>query len=100
MKIREFLQQNNLKQVDLAKYLEISEPAVSALVKEKAQPSQENLTKILNNPYNWDTSALSQDSTPTKYTTDATVQRLTAEVAELKAQIKWYQNLIETLTKK
>lgn len=60
MRVRDFLKANGLKQRELATYLEITEAAVSNVVKEKSDFSKENLIKILNNPYGWDTSMLSE----------------------------------------
>ena len=66
MRVRDFLKANDLKQRELATYLEITEAAVSNVVKGKSDFSKENLIKILNNPYGWDTSMLteSQEETP------------------------------------
>ena len=58
MRVREFLKANNLKQRELANYLGITEAAVSNAVKGKSDFSEENLIKILNNPYGWDASML------------------------------------------
>ena len=58
MDIKEFLYRNKLKQVDLAKYLGVTEAFISRMVKGVGNPSKENLTKILNNPHGWDTSML------------------------------------------
>ena len=56
--IAAFLKKNNLKQVDLARFLGISEPSVSKMVKGKSNPSEGNLHKIINNKEGWDTSML------------------------------------------
>lgn len=58
MDIKDFLYKNKLKQVELAKYLGVTEAFISRMVKGTGNPSKENLTKILNNPYGWDTSML------------------------------------------
>ena len=58
MNIKGFLKANGLRQVDLAKYLGISDSAVSVMSQEKSNPSGENLNKILNNDQGWDTSML------------------------------------------
>lgn len=60
MKVREFLKVNNLKQVELSRYLGVTEAAISNVVKGKSEFSEENLIKIMNNPYGWDTSMLAQ----------------------------------------
>lgn len=68
MKVREFLKANNLKQRELANYLGVTEAAVSNVTKGKSYFSDENLIKIINNPYGWDVSMLedakSRDSKP------------------------------------
>lgn len=55
---KKFLKTNRLRQVDLAKFLGITESAVSNVVKGKANLSEENLIKILENEQGWDTSML------------------------------------------
>ena len=68
MKVREFLKANNLKQRELANYLGVTEAAVSNVTKGKSYFSDENLIKIINNPYGWNVSMLedtkSRDSKP------------------------------------
>ena len=51
MNFKEFLYKNKLKQVDIAKYLNITEASVSRFAKGIANPSKENLCKLLDNPY-------------------------------------------------
>lgn len=51
-----FLKTNGLKQVDLAKYLNITESAVSCATSGKSNFSEENLNKILQNTQGWDVS--------------------------------------------
>lgn len=58
MKVREFLQVNGLKQRELAQYLNVTEAAISNVVKGKSYFSEENLIKILKNDRGWDTSML------------------------------------------
>lgn len=68
MNVREFLKANNLKQRELAKYLGVTEAAISNAAKGKSYFSEENLIKILDNPYGWEVSMLketkSRDSEP------------------------------------
>ena len=64
MEVRDFLKANSLKQVDLARYLGITEAAISNVVKGKSEFSKENLIKIINNPYGWDVSLLEGTSKP------------------------------------
>ena len=61
MKVREFLKVNKLKQVDLARYLGVTEAAISNVVKGKSEFSEENLIKIVNNPYGWDVTMLTSN---------------------------------------
>lgn len=58
-----FLKKNGLKQVELANYLGITESAISNVVKGKANLSEENLIKIINNDRGWDVSMLTIDKT-------------------------------------
>lgn len=60
--IKDFLTNNNLKQCDLARFLGITEGAVSHLIKGKANLSRANLNKLLNNDKGWDTSMLEESS--------------------------------------
>lgn len=55
---KNFLKTNHLKQVELATYLGITESAISNVVKGKANLSEENLIKILDNDRGWDVSML------------------------------------------
>ena len=61
MDIRGFLEANNLKQVDLARYLGVSESAVSSMINGKSKPSKGNLIKIINNPHGWNVSMLIEE---------------------------------------
>ena len=62
MNVREFLKVNKLKQVDLARYLGVTEAAISNVVKGKSEFSEENLIKIVNNPNGWDVTMLTTQS--------------------------------------
>ena len=53
---QQFLATNGLKQVELAKYLGVTESAVSNLVRGKSNLSKEKLTKLLENSEGWDVS--------------------------------------------
>ena len=61
MRVREFLTVNHLKQRELASFLSVTEAAISNVVKGKSEFSKENLIKILNNPYKWDVSMLTEN---------------------------------------
>jgi transcriptional regulator with XRE-family HTH domain len=79
MNVRDFLKANSLKQVALARYLGITEAAISNVVKEKSEFSKENLIKIMNNPYGWDTSMLESQPQP-ELTTDVIPQYSNTEL--------------------
>lgn len=66
MRVREFLTVNHLKQRELANFLSVTEAAISNVVKGKSEFSKENLIKILNNPYGWDVSMLTEESRDSK----------------------------------
>lgn len=53
---KQFLAENSLKQRELAEYLQITESAVSNLVTGKANLSEANLIKLLQNEKGWDVS--------------------------------------------
>ena len=57
---KKFLKTNHLKQVELANFLGITESAISNVVKGKANLSEENLIKILENDRGWDVSMLQE----------------------------------------
>lgn len=64
MELRDFLKINNLRQVDIARYLGVTEAAISNVVKGKSEFSKENLIKLQENPHGWDTSMLVESSKP------------------------------------
>lgn len=74
MDVKGFLKANNLKQVDLAKFLGVSDVAISNAVKGKSSFSEENLNKLLKNDKGWDTSMLTN-------ATHVGDNRVTAKVA-------------------
>lgn len=99
MRVRDFLNANNLKQVDIARYLGISEAAVSNVVKGKSEFSNENLIKILNNPHNWDVSMLTETEQPeglveSKSDDRNTIDRLFALIDNQREEIKMLLDLL------
>lgn len=78
MKVREFLKANSLKQVELARYLGITEAAISNVVKGKSEFSKENLIKIKNNPYGWDVSMLEETDAPQPQLVSETIPSLSS----------------------
>lgn len=61
MNVKKFCRDNDLKQVDLAEYLQISAPSISRAYGGKTNFSESNLRKLLNNDRGWDISALLED---------------------------------------
>lgn len=93
MRVREFLKANNLKQRELASFLSVTEAAISNVVKGKSEFSKENLIKILDNPYGWDVSMLTEDqpeipAEPKPAAQNLLVEYLQRKVAELEGKIE------------
>lgn len=57
---KRFVFENNIKQSELVEYLNVSKGYVSLVVSGKKKLSEENLGKLLNNPYGWNTDLLTQ----------------------------------------
>ena len=51
-----FLRVNHIRQVDLARYLGVTESSISSVINGRNQLSEPNLAKILNNDRGWDVS--------------------------------------------
>lgn len=64
--LKRFMFEEKIKQSDLAKYLGVSEGYISQIASGKKQLSSDNLSKVLNNPYGWNTALLTgnQQQTP------------------------------------
>ena len=63
VELKVFLKKNNVKQVELARYLGVTEASVSNIVAGRYKLSDENLTKILENAEGWDTSMFTDGAT-------------------------------------
>lgn len=88
MNFKEFLYKNKLKQVDIAKYLNITEASVSRFAKGIANLSKENLCKLLDNPYSWHTFACLLLSYGTGiYTTSKLLGHTSVKTTEIYAHI-------------
>ena len=61
---KRFIFENKIKQSFLAKYLDVTEGYISNVAGGRKELSKENLSKVLNNPYGWDTSMLTQPENP------------------------------------
>ena len=55
---KRFIFENKIKQSFLAQYLGVSEGYISSVVSGRKELSEENFSKVLNNPYGWNTSML------------------------------------------
>ena len=55
---KRFMFEQKIKQKALANYLGVSEGYISQIISGRKQLSEENLSKVLNNPFGWDTSIL------------------------------------------
>ena len=93
-----FLKMNGIKQVELARYLSISEPSVSKMVKGYTNPSPENLHKILNNDQGWDTSMLTSgivNQSIGNGSSNNTQVVGTGDTAMLQEKIKFLEKMLE-----
>ena len=61
-----FIFYNNISQKDVIDYLGVSKGYMSLVVSGKKQLSEENLRKLLENPYGWDVSMLLESEEPTE----------------------------------
>lgn len=59
---KRFMFEQKIKQSALAQYLGVSEGYISQVASGKKQLSDENFSKVLNNPYGWDVSMLTEES--------------------------------------
>ena len=90
--LKRFMFELGIKQSELAKYLGVSDGYISQVVGGKKQLSNENLSKVLNNPFGWDTSMLievePETPAPSQGGQDsAVVELLKEQNAELLAKI-------------
>lgn len=109
---KQFLKVNHLRQVDLAKYLGITESAVSNIVNGRARPSEENLIKILENDCGWDVSMIRESSGGTghyqsvvnsknfRYDCGISAEQLLEVVKENQRQMGELIDTLSVLTKK
>lgn len=94
MKVREFLKANSLKQVALARYLGVTEAAISNVAKGKSDFSEDNLIKLINNPHGWDVSMLTGDSSEDvkpeiqEEPSNSLLEYLQRKVAELERKVE------------
>lgn len=63
---KRFMFEQKIKQSELAQYLKVSEGYISQVASGKKQLSDENFSKVLNNPFGWDVSMLTKESRDSK----------------------------------
>lgn len=63
---KRFMFEQKIKQSVLAQYLGVSEGYISQVASGKKQLSDENFSKVLNNPYGWDVTMLTEESRDSK----------------------------------
>lgn len=87
---KRFIFENKIKQSFLAKYLGVTEGYISNVAGGRKELSQENLGKVLNNPYGWDTSMLTQSENPMadEPKADGLVDYLTRKVGDQEILIR------------
>lgn len=92
--IKQFIEDNGLKQVDLARFLGITEASVSKMVKGYTNPSKENLQRILDNDRGWDTTSLLHKGGRN----GGEIRDLKEENRRLKEEVSRLLTIIERLT--
>lgn len=87
---KRFIFENKIKQSFLAKYLGVTEGYISNVAGGRKELSKENLGKVLNNPYDWDTSMLTQPENPVadEPKADGLVDYLTRKVENQESLIR------------
>lgn len=65
--LKAFRKVNNLTQTKLGEYLGINKSFISTIESGKDPMPKEKLSKLINNPYGWDTSMLTVESENTSY---------------------------------
>ena len=94
--LKAFRKANNLTQDKLGEYLGIKKSFISTIESDKDPMPKDKLSKLLENPFGWDVSMLTQSDTATV----AKPAQEDALVAELRAQIERLDSKIEKLETK
>lgn len=66
MDLKGFIYYNDINQKDIVEYLGVSKGYMSLVVSGKKKLSEENFRKLIENPYNWDVSMLTEESRDSK----------------------------------
>ena len=99
-RIESFLEANGLRQIDLVRYLGISKPYMSNMVKDDVIPRPQ-LTKLLANQENWDTSMLLEPATITQTIGNGSSNNTQvagssdSELARLREKVELLEKLLE-----
>lgn len=98
--IRNFRKCNKISQVALAEYLSVTQGFISQVEKELCPTPDWVISKILENPYNWDTSMLTESTPQPSLVAEATPSLSNVEIllremlAEKEAKIDALQEII------
>lgn len=99
--IETFLRINGLRQVDLARYLGMSEGSVSKMIHGQTNATAATIKRLVENDRGWDatplTGAPQRDDSQVKYL-KAEVKRLRAEVEDLRREKEEYWQVIKNLS--
>lgn len=94
---KRFMFEQKIKQSVLAKYLGVSEGYISQVASGKKQLSEENFGKVLNNPYGWDVSMLTETQSRDEVTMVAEQPKEQSTEARLWALVEEQRKDIQTL---
>lgn len=91
--LKEFRVVNNLTQTELGDYLGIQKGFISKIENGKDKLPEPKFRKLLNNPYGWDTSMLTQPDV----VSEAVPPQENPLIAELRAQIERLESKVDNL---
>ena len=96
MDLKKFRFDNNLTQSELGDYLDIGKSFISRIEGGTAKLPPDKLTKLIGNPYGWDTSTLMGDITANASNhSSASVSIGSAEVDSMRKEIERLKALLE-----
>ena len=88
--LKAFRKANNLTQEKLGEYLGIKKSFISTIESGKDPMPKDKLAKLLDNPYNWDTSMLTNSvpvEEPKAVAEDALIAELRSQIEKLEAKV-------------
>lgn len=91
-KLAEFLHRNRLKSTDLVEFWGVTKGVVSQILNGTTKLPTKRLEELLNNPYGWDTSMLTEDEP-----VEALPSQEDTLIAELRAQIERLESKVDSL---